>query len=95
MIARARRIENLALGGYLRISQHSTILTASPPRAVSLYLIFMSAPVCIMVLITLSRLTVCRPSPWSASRAAVIAFTEATAFVRCKESERVRLLDRR
>jgi hypothetical protein len=46
-----------------RIPQHSTILTARPPRAVSLYLIFMSAPVCIIVLITLSRLTVCSPSP--------------------------------
>ena len=57
--------------------QHSTMLTARPPRAVSLYLTFMSAPVCIMVLITLSRLTVCRPSPCRASRAAVIALTEA------------------
>jgi hypothetical protein len=44
-------------------AQHSTMLTASPPRAVSLYLIFMSAPVCIIVLMTLSRLTVWRPSP--------------------------------
>jgi hypothetical protein len=32
-------------------------LTASPPRAVSLYLLLMSASVCIMVLITFSRLT--------------------------------------
>ena len=44
--------------------------TLSSPRywrldrcAVSLYLIFMSALVCIVVLITLSRLTVCSPSP--------------------------------
>ena len=35
--------------------QHSMTLTASPPRAVSLYLIFMSAPVSRMVLIALSR----------------------------------------
>ena len=34
--------------------------TASPPRAVSLYLTFMSAPVSRIVLITLSRLTMCR-----------------------------------
>src|SRR5690349_13627780 len=61
-------------------AQHSTMLTARPPREVSLYLIFMSAPVSIMVLTTLSRLTVCVPSPCRASRAAVIAFTEATAF---------------
>lgn len=37
--------------------QHSTILTARPPRAVSLYLVSMSAPVSRMVLMTLSRLT--------------------------------------
>src|SRR4051794_10263941 len=43
-----------------RPDQHSTMFTARPPRAVSLYLIFISAPVSIIVLITLSRLTVCR-----------------------------------
>ena len=32
--------------------QHSTIFTANPPREVSLYLVFISAPVCIIVLIT-------------------------------------------
>ena len=46
------------------------MLTASPPRAVSLYLVFMSAPVSRMVLMTLSRLTWCVPSPRSAMRAA-------------------------
>ena len=40
--------------------QHSMTLTARPPRAVSLYLTFMSAPVSRIVLITLSRLTMCR-----------------------------------
>jgi hypothetical protein len=35
-------------------AQHSITLTASPPRAVSLYLVFMSAPVSRMVLITWS-----------------------------------------
>ena len=35
-------------------AQHSITLTASPPRAVSLYLVFMSAPVSHIVLITLS-----------------------------------------
>jgi len=35
-------------------AQHSMTLTASPPRAVSLYLVFMSAPVSRMVLITWS-----------------------------------------
>src|SRR4029453_18039036 len=73
--------QGLSGQGQRRGTQHSTMLTASPPRAVSLYLIFMSAPVCIMVLITLSRLTVCRPSPCSASRAAVIACTDPTAFL--------------
>jgi hypothetical protein len=34
--------------------QHSITFTASPPRAVSLYLVFMSAPVSRMVLITWS-----------------------------------------
>ncbi|SFJ55217.1 hypothetical protein SAMN05192543_10889 [Paraburkholderia megapolitana] len=32
--------------------QHSTIFTASPPRDVSLYLVFMSAPVSRIVLMT-------------------------------------------
>ena len=36
----------------LAMPQHSTMLTASPPRAVSLYLVFMSAPVSRMVLMT-------------------------------------------
>lgn len=35
-------------------AQHSITLTASPPRAVSLYLVFMSAPVSRIVLITWS-----------------------------------------
>ena len=59
----SRQASTPAAGQQARIPQHSTIFTASPPRAVSLYLIFISAPVCIMVLITLSRLTVCSPSP--------------------------------
>jgi hypothetical protein len=33
-------------------SQHSTIFTANPPRDVSLYFVFISAPVSRMVLIT-------------------------------------------
>ncbi len=37
--------------------QHSITLTARPPRAVSLYFVFMSAPVSIMVLITRSSET--------------------------------------
>ena len=53
--------------------QHSMTLTARPPRAVSLYLTFMSAPVSRIVLMTLSSETRCCPSPRSASRAAVIA----------------------
>src|SRR5262249_13107127 len=60
--------------------QHSTTLTASPPRAVSLYLSFMSAPVCRIVLMTLSRETTWLPSPCRASRAALIALTEAIAL---------------
>ena len=52
-------------------------LTASPPRAVSLYLTFMSAPVSRMVLIDLVQRHVCSPSPRSAIRAAVIALTDA------------------
>jgi len=39
------------------VVQHSTMLTARPPRAVSLYLVIMSAPVSRIVLMTLSRLT--------------------------------------
>jgi hypothetical protein len=46
-----------------RDPQHSTIFTASPPRDVSLYLVFMSAPVSRMVLMTLSSDTTCWPSP--------------------------------
>ena len=53
-------------------AQHSITLTASPPRAVSLYLTFMSAPVSRMVLIALSSDTVCWPSPRTAILAAVI-----------------------
>src|SRR5919106_760606 len=56
------------------------MLSASPPRAVSLYLSFMSAPVSRMVLIALSSGTWCRPSPRTAIRAAVMALTEPTAF---------------
>lgn len=37
--------------------QHSMTLTAKPPLAVSLYLVFISAPVSRIVLMTLSRLT--------------------------------------
>ena len=61
-------------------AQHSMTLTARPPREVSLYLTFMSAPVSRIVLITLSRLTMCRPSPRRAIRAALIAFTAAIAL---------------
>src|SRR6478735_6884123 len=43
--------------------QHSMMFTASPPRAVSLYLTLMSAPVSFMVLMTLSRETLWLPSP--------------------------------
>ncbi|CFN65439.1 Uncharacterised protein [Bordetella pertussis] len=39
-------------GAGTRCRQHSTIFTANPPRAVSLYLVFMSAPVSRMVLMT-------------------------------------------
>src|SRR6266545_4460595 len=55
-------------------------LTARPPRAVSLYLTFMSAPVSRIVLMTLSRETKCWPLPHSARRAAVIALMLATAL---------------
>ena len=51
------------------------MLTARPPLAVSLYLRFMSMPVCRIVSITLSRLTLPSPLPVSASRAALIALT--------------------
>src|SRR5690606_22897257 len=61
-------------------SQHSMTLTARPPREVSLYLSRMSRPVSRMVLMTLSRLTLCLPSPRSAMRAALIAFTEPMAL---------------
>ena len=40
--------------GRLDQAQHSTMFTARPPRAVSLYLVIMSAPVSRIVLITLS-----------------------------------------
>ena len=39
------------------VGQHSMIFTANPPRAVSLYLVIMSAPVSRIVLMTWSRLT--------------------------------------
>jgi hypothetical protein len=42
-------------------------LIASPPRDVSLYLVFMSAPVSRMVLITRSKETLCEPSPETAT----------------------------
>lgn len=38
-------------------NQHSTIFTANPPRAVSLYFVFISAPVSRIVLITESSET--------------------------------------
>ena len=55
-------------------------LTASPPRAVSLYFTFMSRPVSRIVRTTLSSETTPDPVPRSAVRAAVTAFTEATAL---------------
>src|SRR5690606_6368533 len=61
-------------------AQHSITFTARPPREVSLYLVFMSAPVSRMVLMTLSRDTKCCPSPRSARRAALTALVEAMAF---------------
>src|SRR6266404_9555657 len=61
-------------------SQHSITLTARPPREVSLYLSFMSAPVSRIVLITLSSDTKWVPSPRKAIRAALIAFTEPIAL---------------
>src|SRR5215471_17919824 len=62
------------------LNQHSTTLSARPPRAVSLYLSFMSAPVSRIVLIALSSETWCSPSPLIAMRAAVIALTDAIAL---------------
>ncbi len=55
-----KRREPVQVRGVLHMAiayQHSMIFTARPPRAVSLYLVSMSAPVSRMVLITLSRLT--------------------------------------
>src|SRR5208337_3688690 len=60
--------------------QHSTKLTASPPKLVSLYFDCMSAPVWRIVAITLSSDTMCRPSPCKASEAAAIAFTPPKAL---------------
>src|SRR5690606_8843773 len=60
--------------------QHSITLTASPPREVSLYLSRMSRPVSRMVRMTLSRLTLCLPSPRRAMREALIALTEPIAL---------------
>src|SRR5690606_28252723 len=65
-------------GGSAPRHQHSITFTARPPRAVSLYLTFMSLPGSRMVLITLSSETRWLPLPRSAIRAAVIALTEAT-----------------
>jgi LysR family transcriptional regulator (chromosome initiation inhibitor) len=62
------------------VRQHSTMFTARPPREVSLYFTFMSAPVSRMVLMTLSRLTWWVPSPCSAMRAALMALTDAMAL---------------
>lgn len=52
---RVSRCETLASSPTRGAAQHSMMLTASPPRAVSLYLTDMSAPVSFMVLMTLSR----------------------------------------
>jgi len=69
----------LAQGGPLlvhrRPAQHSMMFTARPPRAVSLYLVLMSAPVWRIVAMTLSSETLCLPSPDIAMRAALIALT--------------------
>src|SRR5919112_1621811 len=62
------------------LPQHSMTLTARPPRAVSLYLSFMSAPVSRIVLMALSRETNCSPSPRTAIRAAVMALIDPTAL---------------
>ncbi len=79
MEAHERRT-NDAMGDKTREDQHSVTLTASPPREVSLYLVFMSAPVSRMVLITSSSDTLWPPSPRSASRAALIALTAPMAL---------------
>jgi hypothetical protein len=50
------------------VCQHSMMLTARPPRAVSLYLLDMSAPVSRMVLMTLSSETLWLPSPAARAR---------------------------
>src|SRR5688500_17524217 len=55
-------------------------LTARPPREVSLYLTFMSAPVSRIVFSALSRLTLWEPLPLRARRAALMAFTLAMAL---------------
>src|SRR5580658_5077302 len=72
-----------ALGGpssaVLAHGQQLMALTANPPCEVSLYFDSMSRPVSRMVRMTWSRLTKCEPSPCSARRAALIAFTEASA----------------
>src|SRR4029450_772523 len=60
--------------------QHSMTLTARPPREVSLYLIFMSAPVSRIVLIALSSDTLWLPSPRTAMRAALMALLLAIAL---------------
>src|SRR5690606_10074073 len=60
--------------------QHSMTLPARAPRAVSLYLPFMSLPVSRIVLMTLSSETKWVPLPRNAIRAAVIALTEAIAL---------------
>ncbi len=51
---RSRRIPFGPAPGLRSRTQHSTTLTASPPRAVSLYLTFMSRPVSRIVLMALS-----------------------------------------
>src|SRR5206468_9811085 len=66
--------------GGLSPAQHSMTLMASPPREVSLYLVFMSAPVSRMVLMTRSSETLCEPSPRRAMREALIAFTDPMAL---------------
>lgn len=50
--ARERRLKAAAQRRAAFSRQHSTIFTASPPREVSLYFVFMSAPVSRIVLIT-------------------------------------------
>lgn len=51
--SRANQIES----NHLNASQHTVTFAASPPSDVSLYLDCMSAPVCLMVSITLSNVT--------------------------------------